>query len=48
MGWLGFDSVAAVSRVLLICLSNLLAIGLSWAHTWRRMSDPLEIADDQE
>jgi hypothetical protein len=47
LGWLGFDSVAAVSWVLLICLSILLAIGLSWAHIWRRMSGQLEIADEE-
>lgn len=48
MGWLGFDSVTAVSWVLLICISILLALGLSWAHVWRRMSGQLEIADEDD
>jgi hypothetical protein len=48
LGWLGFDSVAVVSWVLLICISIVLAVGLSWAHIWRRMSGQLEIADDDQ
>ncbi|MDT8319761.1 MAG: DUF6524 family protein [Xanthomonadales bacterium] len=46
IGWLGFDSVEAVSWVLLVCLSVLLALGLSWSHVWRRLSGQLEVDDN--
>ena len=48
LGWLGFDSVAAVSWVLLVCISIVLALGLSWSHVWRRLSGQLEVVDDPE
>ena len=43
LGWLGFDSLKAISWVLLLCLSVLLALGLSWSHVWRRLSGQLEV-----
>jgi len=45
LGWLGFDSVTAVSWVVLACVSVLLALGLSWSHVWRRMTGQLEVDD---
>lgn len=46
IGWLGFDSIEAISWVLLVCLSVLLALGLSWSHVWRRLSGQLEVDDN--
>lgn len=43
LGWLGFDSVKAISWILLLCISVLLALGLSWSHVWRRLSGQLEV-----
>lgn len=45
LGWLGFDSVTAVSWVVLVCVSVLLGLGLSWSHVWRRMTGQLEVDD---
>ena len=39
-------SFTAVSWVILICLSVLLAVGLSWSHIWRRMTGQLEVDDN--
>jgi hypothetical protein len=45
LGWLGFNSVTSISWVVLICLSVLLGLGLSWSHIWRRLSGQLEVDD---
>lgn len=45
LGWLGFDSITAISWVVLVCVSVLLALGLSWSHVWRRMTGQLEVDD---
>jgi hypothetical protein len=45
VGWLGFDSITAISWVVLVCVSVLLALGLSWSHVWRRMTGQLEVDD---
>ena len=38
IGWLSIDSRTDLSWVVLIVLSVLLAIGLSWSHVWRRLT----------
>lgn len=43
MGWLGFNSVTSISWVILVCLSVILAVGLSWSHIWRRLSGQFEV-----
>ncbi len=43
---LNLDSATAVTWVVLICLSGLLAIGVSWSHIWRRLTGQLEVDDD--
>lgn len=45
IGWLGFGSVTSISWILLVCVSILLGLGLSWAHIWRRLSGQLEVDD---
>jgi Family of unknown function (DUF6524) len=40
-------SMAALSWVTLICLSVLLAVGLSWSHIWRRLTGQVEVDDDK-
>ena len=44
--WLRVDSIAALTWVSLICLSIVLAIGLSWSHVWRRITGQYEVDDD--
>jgi len=34
--------------IILICLSFLLAIGLSWSHMWRRLTGQVDITDDDQ
>ena len=43
---LAADSGSAIAWISLVCLAALLAIGLSWAHIWRRLTGQVELADD--
>ena len=45
-GILSIDSVTEFSWVILIILSDMLAIGLSWSHVWRRLTGQFEVDDD--
>ncbi len=38
LGWLNIDSGSDLVWVVLVVLSFLLAIGLSWSHVWRRLT----------
>jgi hypothetical protein len=47
IGWLNVASVSNATWVALICISLLLAVGLSWSHVWRRLTGQFEVdADD--
>lgn len=37
-GLLRADSAGAITWIVLVCLAGVLAVGLSWAHLWRRMT----------
>lgn len=37
-GLLSADSANAISWIVLVCLAGILAVGLSWAHVWRRLT----------
>ena len=50
--WLLFDiglleshSVSAITWISLVCLSAVLAIGMSWSHFWRRMTGQINVED---
>jgi hypothetical protein len=45
-GILSIDSVTEFSWVILIILSVMLAIGLSWSHVWRRLTGQFEVDDN--
>ena len=45
-GVLRIESVSGFTWVILIILSVMLAIGLSWSHVWRRLTGQLEVDDD--
>lgn len=40
------ESTDAITWVALFALGLILAIGLSWAHVWRRLSGQLEVDED--
>ena len=44
-GILATDSMSAMAWIALVCLAGLLAIGLSWAHIWRRMTGQFDTED---
>lgn len=46
-GWLSLDNPSALTWVVLVALSVVLAIGMYWAILWRRMSGQLEVDDDE-
>jgi hypothetical protein len=50
--WLLFDiglleshSVQAITWISLVCLSAVLAIGVSWSHIWRRVTGQINVED---
>jgi membrane protein CcdC involved in cytochrome C biogenesis len=47
-GLLNVDSASAITWIVLFCLAGVLAVGLSWAHLWRRMTGQYTVdeADD--
>jgi uncharacterized membrane protein len=46
LGWIAVGSVSALTWVSLVCLSILLAVGLSWSHVWRRLTGQYEVDDN--
>jgi hypothetical protein len=45
-GILHIDSMSELTWVILIILSVMLAIGLSWSHVWRRLTGQFEVDDN--
>ena len=45
-GFVSIDSVSEFTWVILIILSVMLAIGLSWSHVWRRLTGQFEVDAD--
>lgn len=43
LGIVQAESAAAITWLALIALAILLAVGLSWAHIWRRLSGQIEV-----
>jgi len=46
IGLLKADSATAIVWLAEFALATLLAVGLSWAHIWRRLSGQLEVDDN--
>ena len=47
VGWLDIETVSSATWVGLLCVSVLLAVGISWYHVWRRVTGQFEVdADD--
>ena len=47
-GWLGLNNVTAMSWVILILLSAILAVGISWSHIRRRWTGQIDSDDVDE
>ncbi len=47
-GWLAADNVTALTYVVLVLLSAVLATGMSWSHIRRRLSGQLDVDDVEE
>ena len=47
-GWLGLSNVAAMSWVILILISAVLAVGISWSHIRRKLSGQVDSDDVDE
>ena len=48
-GWVSLENTSAITWLILIALSGVMAIGMSWSHIRRRMSGQLDVdeTDDQ-
>lgn len=44
-GLLEADSADTIAWIVLVCLALVLAVGLSWAHVWRRMTGQYSVED---
>ncbi len=47
-GLLAADNVTVMNWIILLVLSAVLAIGMSWSHIWRRMSGQIDIDDVED
>ncbi len=43
IGWLVASSRGSIEWVVLVCLAVLLAVGMSWAHIWRRITGQVAV-----
>ena len=48
LGWLKTDNVSVMTWVVLVIVSLLLAIGMSWSHIRRRLTGQVDIDDVDE
>ena len=44
--WLNVNSMTEATWIGLVCVSSLLAVGLSWSHVWRRLTGQFEVDDN--
>ena len=47
-GWLGLSNVTAMSWVILVLISAVLAVGISWSHIRRKISGQVDADDVDE
>jgi len=45
LGWLSIDARSTITWIALLCLSALMAIGLSWSHVRRRLTGQIDVDD---
>lgn len=44
-GWLSLDSQSAITWIVLVILSLILAMGMSWSHIRRKMTGQVDVDD---
>jgi Family of unknown function (DUF6524) len=47
-GIISANTVSMVTWIALVCLAAVMAIGLSWAHIWRRVTGQLNVEDTDD
>jgi hypothetical protein len=45
-GWVGLDNTGALTWLILIALSGIMSLGMSWSHIRRRMSGQLDVDEN--
>jgi len=45
LGWRAIDARSTITWIALLCLSALMAIGLSWSHVRRRLTGQIDVDD---
>lgn len=48
LGWLSLDSTSAISWVVLVIMSLILATGMSWSHIRRRLTGQFDVDDIED
>jgi len=48
LGWIGMSNVSAISWVVLLLISSVLAVGISWSHIRRKLSGQVDSDDVDE
>ena len=48
LGWLALDTTSAITWVVLVVLSLILSVGMSWAHIRRKLSGQVSVDDVEE
>lgn len=48
LGWLGLDNVTVMNWVILVLISAVLAVGISWSHIRRKISGQVDADDVDE
>lgn len=48
IGWLTLDARSEITWIALLCLSGLMALGLSWSHVRRRLTGQIDVDDVDE
>lgn len=48
IGWLSLDSTSAITWVVLLLMSMILAVGMSWSHIRRRLTGQFDVDDIED
>ena len=48
LGWLSLDSEGTIAWIVLIILSLILAVGMSWSHIRRRLSGQFDVDEKDD
>jgi hypothetical protein len=48
IGWLSMDSTGAITWLVLLLISLILAVGMSWSHIRRRLTGQVDVDDVED